>query len=261
MADLQISLIQTNPFWEDIPGNLELFEHKLEGIESGQVVILPEMFTTGFSMHAKELAESMDGTGVKWMKRMAAEKKIILTGSLIIKEKGNYYNRLLWVLPNGRIAQYDKRHLFSYAEEHLHYTPGTNKLTASVKGWKIGLFICYDLRFPVWLRQPEERSSRFDLMIVMANWPSSRIAQWDTLLKARAIENQCYVAGVNRTGVDGYEIAYNGHSAIYDPFGRRVIKSEEKDVILQQILEKQKIEEVRKEYPFLEDADDFDLKV
>jgi omega-amidase len=152
MSTLTISTIQSNLHWEDKSANLSMFEQKIRAIEKTEIVILPEMFSTGFSMNTKKLAEKMDGESVMWMKKISAEKKIVLTGSLIIEEEGKYFNRLIWMLPNGEYGYYDKRHLFAYAGEDKHYTPGKSKLIASVKGWKVNLLVCYDLRFPVWSR-------------------------------------------------------------------------------------------------------------
>lgn len=260
MSDLSISLIQTAPHWEESAANLALFEQKIKALDQEQVVVLPEMFNTGFSMNAAALAEPMNGPTVNWMKKTARQQNIILTGSVIIKEKQCYYNRLLWVLPNGSLAHYDKRHLFSYAGEDKVFTPGNARLISSTMGWKIGLFICYDLRFPVWLRQLNAAAARYDLLIVGANWPASRITQWDTLLKARAIENQCFVAGVNRVGTDGNKLVYNGHSAIYDPLGNQLRIAENTAEVITCTLSKAQITDVRHQFPFLEDADDFVCK-
>lgn len=260
MPNLSLCLIQTNPYWEDVSKNLELFEKKISTLSKGQVVVLPEMFSTGFSMQSEKLAETMEGETVKWMRKMAQRQGIILIGSVIIKEKEHYYNRLLWVLPNGKTAHYDKRHLFSYAQENEHYSPGRKRLIAQVNGWKIGLFICYDLRFPVWLRQQKKQEAHYDLIIVIANWPASRIQAWDTLLSARAIENQCYVAAVNRTGIDGNNIFYNGHSSIFGPKGEKLKQSDADDIILQQVLDKKEVADTRQQFPFLDDADEFNFK-
>ena len=200
MSTLTITGIQTILHWEDPAANLKMLEEKINNISTKtEIVILPEMFSTGFSMKPDELAETMDGETVKWMKRIAAAKKIILTGSVIIEEGGKFFNRLIWALPNGQCGVYDKRHLFAYAGEDEKYTPGTKRLIASVKGWKINLLVCYDLRFPVWARQQaQEEGPEYELLIYVANWPERRIHAWKTLLQARAIENQCYVVGVNR---------------------------------------------------------------
>src|SRR5436189_868450 len=198
MSTLTITGIQTDLFWEDKKANLEMLEKKINSIkEKTEIIVLPEMFSTGFSMQPEKLAETMDGETIQWMKRLAAEKKIILTGSVIIEDEGSYYNRLIWMLPNGQYGVYDKRHLFADAGEDEHYTAGTKRLIASVKGWKINILVCYDLRFPVWARQTpplhQERGSggevEYDVLIYVANWPEARIHAWKTLLTARAIEN------------------------------------------------------------------------
>jgi predicted amidohydrolase len=258
MASLTISIIQTKLFWEDKKANREMLEQKIKSIsEKTEVVILPEMFTTGFSMKPEILAEKMDGETVQWMKKIAAEKKIILTGSIIIEENGNYFNRLVWMLPNGELGWYDKRHLFAYGEEHSHYTAGNKKLIASVKGWKINLQICYDLRFPVWARQPVDSGSKYDLLINVANWPEKRIIAWKTLLRARAIENQCFVVGVNRVGEDGKKILYSGDSMIIDPLGEILYRKNREEDIYTCTLQREKVNEVRSHFPFLNDADSF----
>ena len=218
MSSLTITIIQSDLHWEDKAANLAMFEKKINGIkEKTEIVLLPEMFSTGFSMNAKALAETMDGETVAWMKKIAAEKKIILTGSIIAEENEKYFNRLVWMLPNGEFGFYDKRHLFAFAEEDKYYSAGNKRLITSVKGWKINLLVCYDLRFPVWARQTNE--AEYDLLIYVANWPERRIYAWKTLSQARAIENQCYVAAVNRVGKDGNDIYYSGESMIIRSIG------------------------------------------
>ena len=261
MSSLTISLIQTNLFWENKKANLEMLQQKIEGIkEKTEIVIIPEMFTTGFSMKPELFAETMDGETVKWMKKIAAEKKIILTGSVIIEENGKYFNRLVWMLPNGEYGVYDKRHLFAFANEHSHYSAGNKKLIASVKGWKINLQICYDLRFPVWARQDFQSENKYDLLINVANWPTKRNIAWQTLLRARAIENQCFVAGVNRTGEDGNKIYYSGDSMIIGPLGETIYEKNQAEDIYTFTLQKEKITETRNQFPFWKDADSFILK-
>lgn len=236
-----------------------MLEEKISNISvKTEVVVLPEMFSTGFSMKPELLAETMDGETVQWMKRTAAAKKIILTGSLIIKEGNNYYNRLIWMLPNGQYGVYDKRHRFAFAGEDNHYTAGTKRLIASVKGWKINLQVCYDLRFPVWARQQSQpEGPEYDVLIYVANWPERRSLAWKTLLQARAIENQCYVIGVNRVGNDGNNIYHSGDSMIIDPMGEVLYtKKDEEDVFTIQ-LEKKQLDNVREKLPFLKDADGF----
>src|SRR6218665_2940456 len=218
MSSLTISIIQTSLQWENKAANLAMLEQKIMAIEEKtEIVILPEMFSTGFSMRPEALAEKMQGETIAWMKRISAAKRVILTGSIIIEEEDKYYNRLVWMLPNGQYGIYDKRHRFAYAGEDDHYSAGSKRLIASVKGWKINLLICYDLRFPVWARQTPSLNDEgkfaepeFDLMIYVANWPEKRIHAWKTLLQARAIENQCFVIGTNRIGDDNNGFHYSG---------------------------------------------------
>ena len=258
MSSLTITIIQTNLHWENIKTNLEMLAQKIESIkEKTEVVIFPEMFSTGFSMQPKLLAEKMDGETIAWMKKMASSKKIILTGSVIIEEDGKYFNRLVWMLPNGEYGVYDKRHLFAYAEENNHYSAGNKRLIAQAKGWKINLQVCYDLRFPVWARKKNE--AEYDLLIYVANWPERRITAWKTLLQARAIENQCYVVGANRVGDDGNNIHYNGESMIIDPLGEILYHKAKDEDIFTYTLQKEKLEEVREKFPFWRDADSFDI--
>jgi len=263
MPSLTVTLIQTNLHWENKKANLEMLQRKIESIkEKTEVVILPEMFTTGFSMKPGIFAEKMDGQTVQWMKKIATEKKIILTGSMMIEEGGKYFNRLIWMLPTGEYGVYDKRHLFAFADENSHYTAGNKKLIASVKGWKINLQICYDLRFPVWTRQsPPLRETgkepEYDLLINVANWPDKRSVAWKTLLRARAIENQCFVVGVNRVGEDGEKVFYNGDSSIIDPLGEMIYQKSKDEDIFTYTLQKEKISEVRNQFPFWRDADSF----
>ena len=291
MSTLTITTIQSNLHWENKKANLQMFEEKIGQLQQRtEVVILPEMFSTGFSMQAKTLAEKMDGETIGWMKKLSAEKKIILTGSLIIEDEGNYYNRLVWMLPNGQYGYYDKRHLFAYGDEDQHYTPGSKRLIASVKGWKINLLVCYDLRFPVWARQKPAESSladlvaseleardlplpasqepeliepakvltpEYDVLVYVANWPERRSHAWKTLLQARAIENQCYVVGVNRVGSDGMGHHYSGDSMIVDAMGSVLYTKVHEEDIFTITLQKESLDETRNKLPFLKDADRF----
>lgn len=261
MSNLTISLIQTNLNWEDKAANLQMLENKIDAMQDKtEIIILPEMFSTGFSMRAKELSENMEGPTVEWMKKISAEKKVILTGSIIIEEGGQYFNRLIWMLPNGQFGQYDKRHCFSLAGEDKYYTPGDKRLIASVKGWKVNLCICYDLRFPVWSRQtitPDSTAPEFDLLIYVANWPDRRLQAWRTLLPARAIENQCYVAGVNRIGNDGNDIPHSGFSMVVDPLGDVQQMEPGQEGILTITLNRNTLEQTRQQIPFWKDADPF----
>ncbi|MGN6490399.1 MAG: amidohydrolase [Agriterribacter sp.] len=263
MPELFVTTIQTNLHWEDKAANLDMLARKIDALQGRvEIVILPEMFSTGFSMHPQKLAETMDGPSVQWMKDITARKKIILTGSIIIEENGLYYNRLLWVQPNGTIGYYNKRHLFAFAGEDQHYAAGDKRLIASVKGWKINLQVCYDLRFPVWSRQtltPYQNKvlPEYDMLVYVANWPEKRSLAWKTLLQARAIENQCYVVGVNRVGNDGNNIYHNGNSMIIDPLGNILYQQADKEDIFTCALEKEVLEKARNQFPFWKDADHF----
>ena len=260
MSTLTFTLVQTDLRWEDKTANLERLGNIIAGIrEKTEVVILPEMFTTGFSMDAVRLGESMDGPTMHWIQKTAAASKIILAGSFIAKDEDHYYNRLVWMLPNGQFGCYDKRHLFGYAQEDSHYTPGIKRLVASVKGWKVNLQVCYDLRFPVWARNglDETGQPEYDVLVYVANWPERRSLAWKTLLQARAIENQCFVIGVNRVGRDGKDIAYCGDSMVVDPLGDILYHHKDGEDTHTIRLEKNRLEEVRGHFPFLRDADEF----
>ena len=241
-----------------------MFEQKINAIERPtQIVVLPEMFSTGFSMKPEELAEPMDGPTVNWMRKTAAEKKVILTGSVIINENGNFFNRLIWMLPTGQLGFYDKRHLFAYAEEDKHYTAGTERLIASVNGWKINLLICYDLRFPVWSRQSpaSDQNFEYDVLVYVANWPEKRNGAWKSLLPARAIENQCYVIGVNRIGNDGNDIYHSGDSMVVDPLGQILYEKAHQEDIFTITLQQSHLQEIRNRFQFWRDADQFTIFV
>jgi predicted amidohydrolase len=196
------------------------------------------------------------------MKKIAAEKKVILTGSVIINEGNKYFNCLVWMLPNGEYGTYNKRHLFAYGNEHTHFNSGNKRLIESVKGWKINLQVCYDLRFPVWARQsPAGPAPEYDLLVFVANWPQQRIHAWKTLLPARAIENQCYVVGVNRTGDDGNGIHYSGESMLIDPMGEILYNKKNDEDIFTYTLKKERLAEIRNKFPFLNDADSFNINM
>ena len=264
MQSLSITTIQTNLHWEDKKANMFMLEKKIRGIkEKTNIVVLPEMFTTGFSMNPKALSENMDGETVSWMRKISQEKGIIITGSIIVEEGGNFYNRLIWMLPNGQLGHYDKRHCFSLAGEDEHYTRGTKRLIASVGGWKINLCICYDLRFPVWTRQviesteDREVAPEFDVLIYVANWPERRSHAWKTLLQARAIENQCFVVGVNRVGKDGNDLSHCGDSMVLDPFGEKLYHKSHEEEVHTTTIEKRTLDEARIKFPFWKDGDDF----
>jgi omega-amidase len=266
MSSLTLTTIQANLVWENKAANLEALEKKISELyQKTEIVILPEMFNTGFSMAATSLAETMEGETVHWMKQVSADNKLILTGSLIIEENGRYFNRLVWMLPNGQYGYYDKRHLFAYAGENKDFTAGNKRLIASVKGWKINLQVCYDLRFPVWARNCKLQTTdgdvpEYDLLIYIANWPGRRSHAWKTLLCARAIENQCYVVGVNRVGRDGNNISYSGNSLVIDPLGEVLYHMAEEEDVFTISLSKQQLDEVRTKYPFWRDSDEFTLR-
>jgi omega-amidase len=260
MSQLLVTLIQANLQWEDKAANLQMLEEQIQHIgQATQLVVLPEMFSTGFSMQPEKLAETMDGPSVQWMRSMAIKHKIILTGSLIIEEAGQYFNRLIWMLPNGSHGHYDKRHRFAFAGEDQHYSNGNKRLIASVNGWKVNLQICYDLRFPVWARQQTTDQPEYDLLIYVANWPERRSHAWKSLLIARAIENQCYVIGVNRVGEDGKGINHSGDSMVIDPLGQVLFTKAQESCNHTIALNKSTVEEVRSKFPFWKDADPFQI--
>ena len=268
MSTLHFSLLQSSLFWEDKGANLDHFTQKIKSIEQPtEIIVLPEMFNTGFSMQPEKLAETMDGPTVDWMRRMSFEKRAVITGSLIIEEGGRYFNRLIWMLPNGQMGCYDKRHLFAFAGEDQHYTPGNKRLIASVKGWKINLQICYDLRFPVWARQElahasdaaEKVNKEYDVLLYVANWPEKRNHAWKTLLTARAIENQCFTIGVNRVGVDGNNIAHSGDSMVVGPLGEVLYHCAYEEDVFHIQLQKEEINNTRAQFPFWKDGDDFSI--
>ena len=263
MQSLRLSLIQTHLAWEDKKANLQMLEGKIAGLAGlTDVVILPEMFSTGFSMRPHLLAENMEGESIQWMKNVSAQFRVIVTGSLIIEDSGEYFNRLVWMLPDGSFGYYDKRHLFGFAGEDKHYSAGNKRLIASVKGWKINLQVCYDLRFPVWARQTfnEDGNAEYDVLIYVANWPERRKHAWITLLQARAIENQCYCIGVNRVGDDGNGIYHSGDSMVADPLGEVLYqKTNDEDIHTIQ-LEKTALKSVREKLPFLKDRDGFNIQ-
>ncbi len=258
MMNLSVSTIQTNLSWEDKASNLQMLEEKIEALGPTEVVVLPEMFSTGFSMNPRQFAEPIPGPTLAWMQQVAARKKIIVTGSMMAEADGNYYNRLIWMLPNGNYGFYDKRHLFAYAGEHAHYTPGSRRLVTQVKGWKILMLICYDLRFPVWSRQQVQNGlPEYDAIIYVANWPDRRSQAWCSLLQARAIENQCYVVGVNRVGYDGNGIYHSGNSSVIDPYGEILYRQKDAEEAVTHMLERRKLSEIREKMPFWKDGDTF----
>lgn len=262
MRDLRVSIVQTHLHWESPAANRAMLEEKLWPLQGKtDVILLPEMFTTGFSMEAEKLAEPVHTHTFRWMRQLAQQIGAAITGSFICKEEGKYYNRLLWVTPDGHWEYYDKRHLFRMAKEHEHYAPGADKIIVTWRGWKICPLVCYDLRFPVWSRNlNDEGELAYDLLLYVANWPAARVNAWDILLKARAIENLSYVAGVNRVGDDGLGIPYNGHSAIYTPKGETLFFTEDREIIQTIALSSEALDHFRKKFPAHWDADGFEIK-
>ncbi len=260
MSSITVCLVQSDIAWENVDENLRQFEYKIAQQNRPKTIyFLPEMFNTGFSMQPEKLAERMNGKTVHWMKTIAQQYKIILCGSCIIEENNKYFNRLLWVLPDGKIAHYDKRHLFGYAQEDKHYTAGERKLMVRVNHWNIQLNVCYDLRFPVWARQSNDESLRYDLLVFVASWPQKRMHAWRQLLIARAIENQAYVIGVNRVGKDGNDIEYSGNSLLIDPLGAIIWELEGEEGIGTFDLQLETVQNIRNQFPFLKDGDIFTL--
>ncbi|MCI2229879.1 amidohydrolase [Polaribacter sp. MSW13] len=257
--ELKIVGIQADLIWENTTQNIAFFEKKINNLENKvDLIVLPEMFTSGFTMNPKNVAENMDGFSVSWMLRIAIEKQIAICGSLVISENKNFYNRLVFVHPSGKIETYDKRHSFTLAGENKIYTSGTEKRIVNYKGWKICPLICYDLRFPVWGRNTEN----YDLLIYMANWPVTRIKAWDTLLKARSIENMCYTVGVNRTGKDANDFDYSGNSLIVNYLGEQLSSLNKNEVgIITATLYKPAQEKIRKKLGFLNDKDSFKIEL
>lgn len=260
-ATLSITLIQTDIVWENPQENLGRYERVIAALPKLQeIVLLPEMFATGFSMAPERLAERMDGASVNWMREMAAKHRIILAGSLIIEENGAYFNRLIWMQPDGTCYTYDKRHLFGYARENEHYTPGDTRLIVQVKGWRICPLVCYDLRFPVWARNAgpsDDGRAPYDVLLYVANWPERRSLAWKTLLQARAIENQSYCIGLNRVGEDGKGIGYSGDSSVFGPLGEQLWQHSQEATVHTEVLEWERLRSAREQFPFLKDADRF----
>ena len=254
---MKVALIQSSLIWESPKQNRNYFEEKINSIsENIDLIILPEMFTTGFTMNPGDVAETMQGETVTWLKALAKAKKSAITGSLVIEENNNFYNRMVFVFPSGEIQFYDKKHLFTLAGEDKVYTNGTKKVIVNYLNWKICLQICYDLRFPVFSRNSED----YDLLIYVASWPKIRINAWDALIKARAIENMSYAIGVNRIGEDDNGYEYTGHSQVVDYLGEYVVKPNESESIFMTELDKGKMISTRQKLGFLDDRDNFELK-
>ncbi|MNK03462.1 (R)-stereoselective amidase [compost metagenome] len=258
IQNLKITIFQAYLFWENIEKNLQNIGLRLSGgvREKTDLIVLPEMFNTGFTMKAEELAEDMDGKTMQWIKKTAASYDCVVTGSLIIKENGKYYNRMVWVKPDGDCQYYDKHHLFGLGDEDKHFSPGTEPVIVELKGWKIRLAVCYDLRFPVWLRN---KNAAYDILLLVASWPDKRSSHWRTLIHARAIENQSYVIGVNRVGHDGNQIYHSGHSMCIDPLGNTIYYKPEDEDLYTFSINYTELEKIRRQFPFLKDSDDFEI--
>lgn len=252
MSDLRVTIIQTELAWQAPDANLEMFTNRLDAIEAPtDLVVLPEMFATGFTMDRKA-AQSMNGTAVTWIRNQARKRKLHILGSIAITDQDRLYNRLLWVTPEGNLRTYDKRHLFRMAGEHQVYTAGLRLLTITVNGWRLRPFICYDLRFPGWMRN---LNNSYDAAIVVANWPAPRRRHWQILLQARAVENQVWMVGVNRIGSDGDGRSYSGDSAIIAPDGKRHLDAGDDDAVLTTTLARDTLEACRHDFPVWMDAD------
>ena len=254
---LNITLIQSELFWEDVENNLSHFEQLIDKISTTDIILLPEMFNTSFCPKSNHLAETMNGKTVSWMKEIAEKKACAIAGTLMVKEGEKVFNRLVWISKNSTIHTYDKHHLFSLIKEERYIAKGEERLIIEEQGWKICPLICYDLRFPVFSRNDVD----YDVLIYLANWPVKRIEAWDTLLKARSIENQCYTIGVNRVGEDGNDIPFNGHSKVFDAFGKKLLSATENtEEILQINISLDDLKLKRRQMNFLQDRDDFTLQ-
>jgi omega-amidase len=258
MQDLSVTLIQTPLYWEDPVANRAMLEEKIAGIGKTDVIVLPEMFTTSFTNNAAQFAEPMNLTTFKWMKQLASNTGACMVGSYSVKVGTDFFNRLLWMQPDGVFYTYDKRHSFRMSDEHKVYTAGNKQLVVEYKGWKIAPFICYDLRFPVWSRNTQ---NKYDLAIYVANWPSARSHAWKSLLPARAIENICYVIGLNRIGTDGLGLDYSGDSVVQDFKGMPLVELNSEEKIATVVLSKKALGEFREVFPAYLDGDGFEVKV
>lgn len=255
MQNLTIALVQQEIVPNDPQHNLDTFAESLQGLQNVDLVILPEVFTTGFCSNARNYAERVDGTAYKWMSVQARNLNAVITGSLVVKVGDAHFNRLVWMRPDGTYVEYDKRHLFRMAREHERYASGSERVLVELKGWRILPLICYDLRFPVWSRNRND----YDLALYVANWPSARSLHWNRLLQARAIENLSYIAGVNRVGMDEKHQHYSGDSSVYSSTGEVVFTSQEPGAFVVELYA-EKLQEHRNNFPAYIDADEFDIK-
>lgn len=258
MDSIRISIVQTDIVWENKQENLHLLYERLQSLHgTTEIVVLPEMFSTGFSMMSVMLAESNSGETITTLKYWAYLFQVAICGSYIATDNGLYYNRAFFLTPEGEEFYYDKRHLFRMGCEDKHFSAGDKRLIIPYRGWNVCLLVCYDLRFPVWSRNV---ANQYDLLIYVANWPISRRLAWDTLLCARALENQCYVCGVNRVGIDGYQLKYNGGGVIYSALGEAVVSlPDEIERIVTTTLKLTTLHQFREKFPVWKDADEFQL--
>jgi omega-amidase len=260
--DIKVTIIQSDLHWENVDKNLAMFSEKIDAIsEATDVIVLPEMFNTGFSMLSDKLAETMEGKSVAWMAAKSKKANAVIAGSLIIQENNNFYNRLIWVQPDGELYTYDKRHLFRMGDEHLSFSAGKERLIVTYKGWRFCPMICYDLRFPVWARNlSKSKRPAYDCLIYVANWPEARKQAWSKLLEARAIENQCYVIGANRIGEDGEGILCSGNSVMINPKGEALSNIPENENYTETMtLSLDELNSFREAFPVSKDGDEFEI--
>ncbi len=268
MKNLTVTIVQSQLAWENPEANLKHFDGLLSN-EKGKsdLIVLPEMFTTGFTMKPEKNAEKHGGKGLQWLKEKAAQLNCCITGSICVEEHDKHYNRLYWTEPNGNYLSYNKRHLFRMGNEQGHYEIGTRKIITNIKGWKILPLVCYDLRFPIWSRNSwtkdgENLIAEYDVLIYVANWPEARSYAWKQLLIARAIENQCYVVGVNRIGADGSIIMHSGDSMVINPLGEIISQTKAHQENVETVeLDHEFLQALRKKFPVGLDADNFELKM
>ena len=254
MQNLTVAVVQQEIVPNNPQQNLATFSRALKDLKNCDLIALPEVFTTGFCANARNFAEHVDGTAYSWMADHAKQLDAVITGSLVVKEGDTYFNRMVWMRPDGSYTHYDKRHLFGLGDEDKNFSPGKNKLIVELKGWKIRLAICYDLRFPVWLRNVNEE---YDILLLVASWPDKRSAHWRALIPARAIENQSYVIAVNRVGHDGNQVYHGGHSMVIDPYGSTVYYKPEDEDMYTVTINYEELVKIRRQFPFLKDADKF----
>lgn len=258
MRDLKVSIIQDELDWQDAAANRARYTHHIDSFrnEETDLIVLPEMFSTGFCMQPAGISETMEGQTVAWMRQQAENSGAVITGSIILEEAGNYKNRMFWARPDGSMTYYDKRHLFRYGDEHVNYTAGSERVVVELYGWRLALFVCYDLRFPVWSRNRND----YDAALYVANWPAPRQYAWDTLLRARAIENQVYVVGVNRIGSDGIGNDFTGGSAVLDCLGKPIVDCGNRLMNATAALSREQQETFRQHFPARLDSDTFSIE-